>query len=66
MVVKELIKELLDCDLNSEIIIQTDRIIQGRKITIESNNIKDIIPATGKYPKTYSIINCTFVDRGGD
>lgn len=63
MMVKELIKELLDCDQNSDVLIQTDRFIQGRKITIESNNIKDIISATGKYPKTYTIISCNFMDK---
>lgn len=63
MLVKELIKELLDCDQNSNILIQTECFIQGRKITIESNNIKDIKSATGKYPKTYTIIGCNFMDK---
>ena len=65
MTVRELIRKLLDYDLNSEILIHTNRVIQCRKITIESNEIKEIVPATGtgKYPKKYIIINCEFSDK---
>ena len=63
MTVRELIKKLLDYDLNSEILIHTNRVIQCREITIESNEIKEIVPATGKYPKKYIIINCEFSDK---
>lgn len=63
MTVRELINELLDHDMDSEILIRTDRKIQGRRITIESNEIKDIIPATGKYPTKYTILQCEFIDK---
>lgn len=63
MIVRELIKKLLDYDLNSEILIHTNRVIQCNKVTIEANDIKEIVPATGKYPNKYIIINCEFSDK---
>lgn len=63
MIVRELIRKLLDYDLNSEILIHTNRVIQCNKVTIESNEIKEIVPTTGKYPNKYIIINCEFSDK---
>ena len=63
MTVRKLIKKLLDYDLNSEILIHTNRVIQCNKVTIESNEIKKIVPATGKHLKKYIIINCEFSDK---
>lgn len=63
MIVRELIRKLLDYDLNSEILIHTNRVIQCNKVTIESNEIKEIVPATAKYPNKYIIINCEFSDK---
>ena len=42
MTVRKLIKKLLDYDLNSEILIHTNRVIQCNKVTIESNEIKKL------------------------
>ena len=60
MIIKELIEKLLDYDLNLEILIHRDCVIQGANVTVKSNVIKNIVQATGEYPKKYIIINCEY------
>ncbi len=66
MKVRELITKLLNCDLDSEVIIQATGGVGNSKITVIGNEIKDIYEKTEFFGTLHTIIQANFHDTDKD
>lgn len=58
--VREFVKKLLDCDLDSEVIIHANTRLKNQRATVIGDTISKIYNATGEPYKTYTIIETEF------